>query len=84
MHGLVSAESTQNNGPFFSLSNFPTSNNFSTPTPCIELFSSLYIHPHTLWSEGGREGGIEGGRKKEKVKKGSSDDGIIDLAINTA
>ena len=51
MQGLESAESTQKRGPSFNFSSLPTSNSFSTPTPSMELFSSL--------GGEGREGGGE-------------------------
>ena len=57
MQGLESAESTQKRGPFFNLSSLPTSSSFSTPTPSMELFSSL-------GGEGGREGGGEEGERE--------------------
>ena len=43
MQGLLSAESIQQMGPFLRWSSFPHSIILSTPTPRIELFSSLCV-----------------------------------------
>ena len=77
MQGWESAESTQKRGPFFSFSSFPTSSSFSTPTPGMELFSSLEGgrdgREGEKGGEGGREG-EEGGRKEREGEEGGREE----------